>query len=215
MEQAAGRTEPDGETLRAFVAVEVSETVAERAGALVDRLRGSSAGGEVKWVQPHHFHLTLKFLGQTPRPDLPALSEALQRVSATAAPFTLELGGLGAFPTVRRPRVVWLGVTAGGEALARLAGATETACEALGWAREEKPYRAHLTLGRVRERSRGAPSRPAARPEALTRALERESGSEAGETRVERIVLVRSELGRGGPVYTVLDAFPLSGTIVE
>jgi 2'-5' RNA ligase len=214
MEQVAGRTEPDGETLRAFVAVEVSEAVAERVGAIVERLRASD-GGEVKWVQAHHFHLTLKFLGETRRSDLPALSEALRGVAGQAAPFSLQLAGVGAFPTVRRPRVVWLGATAGGEALPGLAAAMEAACAALGWAREEKPYRAHLTLGRVRERSRGAPSRPATRPEALTRALERESGSEAGETRVERIVLVRSELGRGGPVYTVLDAFPLNGTIVE
>jgi RNA 2',3'-cyclic 3'-phosphodiesterase len=208
MDRSTSRSEPEGETLRAFIAVEVSEAVAERAGAIIERLRASEAG-DVKWVQPHHFHLTLKFLGETRRADLPALSEALREVAARAAPFTLELSGVGAFPNVRRPRVVWLGASAGGEALVGLAGATETACAALGWSREEKAYHPHLTLGRVRERPRGAAGRAPAGPEALTRALEGESEAAAGDTRVERIVLVRSELQRGGPVYTVLEGFPL------
>jgi 2'-5' RNA ligase len=210
----SSRSEPDAETIRAFIAVEVSEAVAERAGAIIERLRASGTG-DVKWVQPHHFHLTLKFLGQTRRSDLPALSEALREVAGRVAPFMLTLSGVGAFPSVRRPRVIWLGAAAGGEMLVGLAGATDEVCTALGWAREEKTYHPHLTLGRVRERPRGAPSRAPASPEALTRALERESGAEAGETRVERIVLVRSELQRGGPVYTVLEGFPLMGTVVE
>lgn len=206
--------EPGAETLRAFIAVEVSEAVAERAGAIIERLRGSSAGA-VKWLQPHHFHLTLKFLGETRRADLPALSAALREVAGRVAPFALALAGVGAFPSARRPRVIWLGAAAGGEALARLAAATEEACAALGWPREEKAYHPHLTLGRVRERTHGAARRAPASPGALTRALEGESGAVAGETQVERIVLVRSELQRSGPVYTVLERFPLTGTVVE
>lgn len=205
--------EHEAETLRAFIAVEVTEAVAERAGAIIERLRAGGVG-DVKWVQPRHFHLTLKFLGATRRSDLPALAEALRGVAGRAAPFSLALAGVGAFPSVRRPRVVWLGASAGGEALAGLASATEDACAMLGWTREEKPYHPHLTLGRTRERRGGPSSRHPASPEALTRALERESGAEAGETRVERIVLVRSDLQRGGPVYTVLEGFPL-GVKVE
>lgn len=206
--------EPDAETIRAFIAVEVPEAAAERAGAVIERLRADGVEG-VKWVQPRHFHLTLKFLGETRQDDLPALSEALREVAGRAAPFSLALAGVGAFPSARRPRVVWLGVASGSEPLVALACATDGACAALGWAREEKPYHPHLTLGRTRELQRGRAGRPTASPEALTRALERESSAAAGEVRVERIVLVRSELQRGGPVYTVLDAFPLTGAILE
>jgi 2'-5' RNA ligase len=199
--------------MRAFLAVEVSEVVAERAEAVIERLRASGVS-DVKWVRPHHFHLTLKFLGETRRSDLLTLSEALREVASRMVPFTLELTGVGAFPSLRRPQVVWLGA-AGGEALASLAAATEDACAALGWTREEKAFHAHLTLGRVRTRQRGKPNRLQVNTEALTRALERESGAAAGETRVERVVLVQSQLQPGGPVYTILESFPLMGTVVE
>ncbi len=207
----------DGATLRAFVAVEVGELVTRAAAAIIERLRAGGAA-DVKWVESRHFHLTLKFLGETRRSDLPRLCEALRAVAERAAPFGLVLFGVGAFPTARRPEVVWLGVAAGGEALSELARATDAACAALGWAREERPYRAHLTLGRAQAPRRrrgpgeGSDAAASASRSALAQSLTAERETRAGATSVERILLVQSQLRPGGPVYTVLDSFFLGGT---
>jgi len=206
------------ERLRTFVAVEVGEEVTRRAAAVLERLR-QAADDDVKWVDPCHFHLTLKFLGPTPRSDLPPLAEALRGLAARTVPFELEFTGVGAFPNPRRPQVVWLGVSAGQEALAALAGGAEEVCETLGWAREQKPYRAHLTLGRARDprRAGNAPGRTGAAEEApdraasLARALEAERETAAGVTSVQRLILMESQLRPHGPIYTVLDSFPFGG----
>ena len=115
------------ESLRAFVAVEIDAEAARRAAEIVERLRTADAG-RVKWVDPVNFHLTLKFLGPTRRDALPRLGEALRAIAAEAAPFEMELVGAGAFPNLRRPQVIWLGVTKGSELLAALAGRVEAAC---------------------------------------------------------------------------------------
>src|SRR5205814_1732929 len=105
--------------------------------------------------EPRNLHVTLKFLGETRRADLPRLAEALRELAAHRTSFEAEVGGVGAFPNVRRPDVVWLAVKTGQEALMELAAAVEEACAALGWPREAKPFRAHLTLGRSRTRRPG------------------------------------------------------------
>jgi len=204
--------EADSEVLRTFVAVEIAEEVRRRAAEIVERLRAGDAG-VVKWVDPRNLHLTIKFLGATRRADLPRLGAALWSLAAGAAPFDLELAGAGAFPNLRRPQVIWLGVTAGQGELAALAGAAEATCAELGWTREEKPYRAHLTLGRMREPRRGARSTPvgAGPTAALARALEAERDAAAGRSPVRRLALIESQLRPNGPTYTVLESFPLGG----
>jgi RNA 2',3'-cyclic 3'-phosphodiesterase len=205
-------------SLRAFVAVEVGEEVTRRAAEVLERLR-QAAGSDVKWVDPRNFHLTVKFLGSTRRSDLPRLSEALRALAARVTPFDLEFAGVGAFPNARRPQVVWLGVCAGQEPLAALAGEAEAVFEALGWAREQKPYRAHLTLGRTREARRGArpPSRAgsaaaaSSHAAALALALEAEREATAGLASIHRLVLMESQLHPKGPVYAVLDSYPFGG----
>jgi RNA 2',3'-cyclic 3'-phosphodiesterase len=221
--QRASAEHPRAETavLRTFVAVEVGEEVTRRAAEILERLR-QVAGSDIKWVDPRNYHLTVKFLGPTRRSDLPRLSEALQELAARVTPFDLEFVGAGAFPSLRRPQVVWLGVIAGQEALAALAGEAEAVCEPLGWPREQKPYRAHLTLGRTRDRSprrgRKAPARAGSSPEAqasaarLVEGLEAERDASAGLTTVHRLVLMESQLHPHGPTYTVLDSFPFGAS---
>jgi 2'-5' RNA ligase len=198
-----------GETLRTFVSVEIAEEAAGQVAAILERLRRAGTAS-MKWVDQRNFHLTIKFLGPTQREHLPRLSEALREVASRTVPFELELAGVGAFPNLRRPRVIWLGVSAGTEVLASLAGRAEEACAALGWAREEKPYRAHLTLARAREARRGARGHTgASMPSAgLLQALELERDSRAGVTPVHRLVLMESQLHPHGPTYTVVDSFP-------
>lgn len=207
---------PDAELLRTFVAVEVDEAARERAGQIGERLR-AVGGTAFKWVDPRCFHLTLKFLGPTRREDLPRLAQALGEMATRHATFEMELAGVGVFPGLQRPQVVWLGVREGREALAALAGDAEAACASLGWAREDRPYQAHLTLARTRPPRRGARSFPAGgdrsgkdeRLATLTRAIAAESEASAGRVLVTRTVLMQSDLSPQGPTYTVLESFPL------
>jgi RNA 2',3'-cyclic 3'-phosphodiesterase len=183
--------------LRCFVAVEVASPALCRAleGAQSGLKRAFGLPDPVKWVPAHQFHFTLKFLGEIPEEAAGRAVAALERVTAGLAPFPLRSAGLGGFPTAERPSVLWAGVTDGKAELSALADAVERELVADGFPRERKPFKPHLTLGRVREGARV----PAAVPQMLAQA----HGQEFGTARVERVVLMRSELTPRGSIYTV------------
>lgn len=185
--------------MRLFVALELPVGVRRALGELVRRL--ASSGADVKWVGEENFHLTLKFLGEVEPARLPELGEALSRVAGETAPFRFTAAGTGAFPSVRRPRVIWVGVDRGRDELRELAGRVDGALAELGFPREDRPFTAHLTVGRVRSPRGG---------EALVELLSSTAFPER-EVAVEEMVLFQSVLGRGGPVYTALGRYPLGG----
>jgi 2'-5' RNA ligase len=155
---------------------------------------------EVAWVAPENLHVTLKFLGAVDEERLPAVGQALAAVAAAAQRFELVVAGLGAFPTVTRPRVVWAGIAAGAEPLASLASEVDAALGALGFPREERPWVGHVTLGRVRDPRRDP---------VLAQALAAGAGRPFGRTAVNRLTLMRSDLSPRGARYTPLDSWPL------
>lgn len=161
-----------------------------------------SRARNVAWVAPENLHVTLKFLGSVEEERLPAVGGTLAAVASAVRGFELAIAGLGAFPTVTRPRVVWAGLTAGAEPLASLAAAVEVALEPLGFAREERPFVGHVTLGRVREPRRDP---------GLTRALTAAPGRSFGRMAVDRLTLMRSDLSPRGARYTPLGSWPLGG----
>ena len=153
-------------------------------------------------MKPENIHLTLKFLGEVTPAREGAIREAMAEAVAGVAPFTLRAGGCGAFPGGRNPRVLWVGLGAGGPEAAALASRLETACAARGFPGEGRPFKAHLTLGRVRA-LRGI--------EETMRRLEAHAGEDLGETVVERIVLFESTLHPAGAIYTRRHELPLPG----
>jgi 2'-5' RNA ligase len=165
-----------------------------------------AAAPSLAWTEEARLHLTLKFIGERPAEAREPLAAALRAVAARHAPLALELGGLGAFPNRRRPRVVWLGV-APDPKLELLHHDVEVACAALGYEVEGRAFRPHLTLARVRA-PRGADAGIAAETAAGLAAA-------AGELRerwtagVSSVDLMRSELASSGSRYTLLDAAPL------
>jgi len=170
-----------------------------RAAAVQQRLRGPDG---VKWVEPQNFHFTLRFLGYTQPDALQRLVPALSAAVAAHEAFSLTLAGVGAFPNARRPQTIWVGVSEGARPLESLAGSVERAVVAQGFSPEERPFRAHLTLGRVK-----AP-RP---PVELARALEAmPEGEEVARIQVGEVVLMRSDLRPSGPIYTPMEVFGLS-----
>lgn len=187
--------------IRSFIAVPLPPEVKERLAEAQRRLR--PAAPEVKWVAMDSFHITLKFLGGV-APD--RLQETWQEVAADlrgAAGFTLHLVGAGAFPSAVRPRVLWAGIAQGAEELVRLAARTERACAACGFDPENRPFRAHVTLGRVRE--------PAPNPQ-LAEQLAELATTDFGMAPVDRVLLMKSDLTPQGATYTALEQLLLEGS---
>jgi RNA 2',3'-cyclic 3'-phosphodiesterase len=184
--------------IRAFVAVLLDEATRAALGAQIARLRDEARG--VGWVPPDNLHVTLKFLGRVEPARLPAIGAALAGVAAGAGRFDLDVRGLGAFPTPTRPRVIWAGIGRGAEPLAALAGGVERGLAGLGFAPEDRPFSAHVTLGRVREPRRDP---------ALAAALGAGGGRPFGTVRVARLSLMQSHLSPAGARYTELDGWSL------
>ncbi len=160
---------------------------------MIERLR--PAARDVAWVASSNLHLTLKFLGAVPKTQIDAIVGALTEAGLDASPFEARVRGLGAFPSAGRPRVVWAGVTDGAPEMIEFARRVDVALAALGFAREERPFSPHVTLGRVR--------RPGPNP-ALTDALGSATAREFGLIRVPSASLMQSELGPRGARYTEL-----------
>ncbi len=146
----------------------------------------------VSWTREGNWHVTLKFLGEVGEGRVEAVAEALACVRLTC--FTLRAGGAGFFPNMRSPRVFWAGLVQGAGECAAWAETIETAMEGLGFTREGRPFRPHLTLARIKEARRDD-------WEALRREAE---DVEWPEARIEAAVLWRSRLGPGGPAYEPL-----------
>jgi RNA 2',3'-cyclic 3'-phosphodiesterase len=195
------------EQIRTFIAVELDENHHRALCELQTRLKGelataktagSPTARDVRWVAPDNIHLTLKFLGGVESGRLPDLQRAVADVCASIAPFALSITGAGAFPNTRRPNVIWVGVGGDVERATALAQKIDDACAALGFAREERPFSPHLTLGRVKR-----DVRPSDRQFIGEMIVNAHVGA-LGELRVERVSVMKSELHPGGSVYTRL-----------
>lgn len=187
--------------VRTFIAVEVGPAVRANAVAVQKALAKSGAG--VKWVDPSAMHVTLAFLGELDERDLHAVCRAVAKVAAAAPPFRLAVEGVGAFPTPRRPKTIWAGITDGADDLRRLQAALEAPLVELGvYRKEERGYTPHLTLGRAKADADG---------QAVAAELPKFADWEGGEADVEDVRVFSSDLYPEGPVYTVLARAELSG----
>jgi 2'-5' RNA ligase len=190
--------DPPG-TSRLFIAVPVGEDVRDP----VARLMQSVAAGPIdergpgrpRWVRIENLHLTMRFLGATPDVRQPELADAVARVAGDVAPFQVTLAGGGAFPSPHYPRVLWIGIGEGAPALASVAARVNVELQRLGWATDDRPLQAHLTLART-DGVQGA-------AEAARRLIEA-----ARDVRLswqaDRLILYKSHLGRGPTDYEIV-----------
>ena len=190
-----------GEGMRVFLAVEVPLPIIKNIQKIQDILR-RQVQGAIRWVRPEGVHLTLKFFGEVSSEEAGKIITAAAERTVTVPPFELEARGLGVFPDVNRPRVIWLGIAGEVGPLLLLQRELEETFGRLGFPKEERPFRAHLTLGRIKV-PRGVPG--------LAGALEAAAAGRAGSFRVEEAALFQSELTPGGAIYTRLASFPLRG----
>lgn len=183
--------------LRTFIALPLPDDWVDALAAVMGDLRREIPGG-VRWVNPSGIHLTMKFLGATDASLAPrvvnGLAEALEGVKGPA----LLLSGLGAFPSERNPRVVWTGIDGDADRLDELFRRVEDTATGLGWPKERRTFRPHLTLGRVREQA------TAAQRNLIADAVASTSLPVAPVWRVDTVRLYRSELTPQGAIYSSL-----------
>lgn len=184
--------------MRLFAALNLPSSVRDEIVEAVEPLR--EAGYPVRWSDPTNFHLTLKFLGNVASDRLPVVEKVISRVAAETGAFTLVLEGVGAFPTIRRPQVIWLGAEPS-PALRCLKQDLEWGFADHGFEREMRAFHPHLTLGRA-DREVGA---------GVFRGLdERAAEIDFRATiEIEHVDLVRSHLSREGARHTVVAHAPL------
>lgn len=186
---------------RTFIAITLDGKTCEELGKIQGVLREGSRG-KVRWVSPGGLHLTLKFLGDVAEEDLPRIYEAA-RLAVSRRPFKICLSGLGVFPNLASPRIIWIGVKTGREELHSLTYDLETELFRIGYPREKRAFTPHLTLGRVKE-SNGGLGR-------LINTYDLSGKQTSIEILVEEIVVMKSELRPDGAVYTILREFRLTG----
>ena len=184
--------------VRTFIALELSEPLKEGILALGEGLR--ERGVRAGWIKPEAMHLTLKFLGDVEESALSGLFGAVRRAAAGVHPFRFDTRVLGAFPSPRRPRVIWVGVEPVDE-LFDLEEVLERELRDLGFPRERRPFRPHITIGRIRD--------PGASGD-ITRALADLAGLQE-TVEVWEVRVMKSTLKSSGAIHEVLEALPLGG----
>lgn len=179
------------ETLRAFIAIRLPPDIIELAGRLQSWLK--SGGLKLRWARLQSLHLTLKFLGDIPESAIADLKGAMQRASLGYGPLDLAAQGMGVFPGIKRPRVLWIGI--GGELhkLTQLVDGLEDELEQIGYAKEKRPFRGHLTLARMK---RPVDSR------ILLEALQNLGRYEPLPFSARQMILYQSDLRPQGAFYT-------------
>lgn len=194
MEAATGR--------RLFVAIPIPPPVREAITALVDTVRADADPSvrDVRWVRLDGLHLTIRFIGPTDDERIPAVAAAVDRTAVALSPFDVVIAGGGAFPSVARPRALWLGVEDGAPELAAAAAALDDALADLGWPRDERRHQAHLTLAR----SDGVRAGPV-----VARRLIEAASTVRESFHAESLVLFESISGGGPARYVPLHETPI------
>lgn len=191
-----------GPRRRIFIAVHLVAALREEILRLEDRLR--EAGAPLRWISPENLHFTVRFLGEITTAQLAQVRLATREVAAAAVPFHLVLQGVGAFPSLARPQVIWIGVRQGSEGLAELSARLDEALARHRFPREERPYAAHLTITRLKHQRRWGE---------IVRALSGFKDVPVGAQRVESLAIIESHLQAKGARYTGVEEVPLGSTL--
>jgi len=185
--------------IRTFIAISVLEEIKKNIADLQRKLKG--CGGHIKWVRTESIHLTLKFLGDVEESKIDTIADSLKKAVRTQKSFKISVSGTGAFPNIRQPRVLWVGIDEGKEILTSLASEIDRVCTALGFKPEKRKFSAHLTLGRVKFQKN------------INTTLNTMNAAnfKGGSFRAEEIIIMKSELRPEGALYTPLHKIKLEG----
>ena len=178
--------------MRTFIAIELPEGIKRKISEVQEPLKKTDAF--VSWVKPKNIHVTLKFLGEVPEEKIEEVFLATEKALEGAKPFSMSLKGMGGFPNLRRPRVIWIGAGSGQEELSGLAKRIEEEMEEIGFPRERRKFSAHFTIGRVKSPRN---------VEQLAQLVE-STDFQTEEIQVTEVVVMKSQLDPAGAIYTPL-----------
>jgi len=187
--------------IRAFLAIEPSEEVLQAIVRLQEKLK-REIGGRISWTRTQGQHLTLKFFGDISMDDVSKISEAVKTRVVAGWSLSLKIEKLDVFPDTRKPRVLWCGISEDAAKLAALQKQLDDDFAGIGFPAEDRPFRAHLTLGRIKD-SHGLTG--------LDEAMKKHVAFAAGEFTSKELILFQSQLTPQGAVYTRLAEFALGG----
>jgi 2'-5' RNA ligase len=188
--------------IRTFIAVEIPEKIISSIARVQEGIK--NYGFKIRWVRPESIHLTLKFLGNIEAADTENVGRAVFRASKEYTPLSLQVKGIGVFPGIKRPRVVWVGITGQLETLFGLQKTLDKNLEAIGFPKEKRPFKGHLTLGRIKKKID---------TNTFIEALDTFGNFETETFTADRVVLFKSELKASGAVYTKLMSARLDGHV--
>ncbi len=186
--------------IRAFLAIDPPPEVLERIVRMQGILRKKIPHG-VRWVNPDGIHLTLKFLGNIFPSNRESILSLLPGIAEAHRSFTLSAGRIGVFPGISKPRVIWIGIGGESQELVSLRQDIEDSLETAGFAREDRPFRAHLTLGRIKNPRT---------LQGIEEVIARGRDFDAGSFSADKVLFIKSDLTPAGAVYTNLAVFPLA-----
>jgi len=184
--------------IRAFIAIELKEETRKKLREIQSELR-KLIRSKVSWPKPENIHLTLKFLGDVSIEQVSSIKEELKQINKSFSHFNMSLGGIGAFPNFRNPRVIWLGITTGNEEVIQIATQIDKTTNKLGFPLEKREFTPHLTLGRIKQRVNLENIEPK-----FTKYDKLDM-----DIPVDRFALIKSELNPRGAIYTTLEEFIL------
>ncbi|MEN6508755.1 MAG: RNA 2',3'-cyclic phosphodiesterase [Smithella sp.] len=187
--------------IRAFLAIEPPEDILQAMSRLQEKLK-REVSGKISWTRPEGRHLTLKFFGDVSMEDVDKISAAVQNRVASGLSLNLKVEKPGVFPDARKPRILWCGMAGDVVQLSVLQKQLDTDFDALGFPKEDRPFRAHLTLARIKD-PRGVSG--------IGEALAKQGAFTAGEFVCRELILFQSQLTPQGAIYTKLAAFPTAG----
>ena len=181
------------ETIRVFIAIELDKETQSYLSNIQSELKETEA--DVKWVKSENIHLTLKFLGNIDLSKINQIKEILTKISQENTEFTIELSGIGAFPKMEYPRVIWIGIEKNQDKVIKITEDLQERLTTLGIPEENRPFQAHLTLGRVKSNLNRS---------ILVEKLKNIKLPQKPSQSVNKLTLFKSTLTPGGPIYEIL-----------
>lgn len=191
-------------TFRLFIAAELPENVLQVLSGLGDKIRNPQ--DKMTWCKPQNIHLTLKFLGDVKAEDVEPVKRTITGLTKEFPAFRISVKGLGAFPGKKEPRILWAGIEEGKDELIRLAGKLEERMYTIGFSKEDRKYKPHLTLARIK---------CIKDVNEFNEKLLKFNDYDAGRAEVDTVSLIKSTLTQQGPIYETICSARLMGERVN
>ncbi len=188
---------------RIFVAIDISDDARSKVADYIEDLRGAFSNLRVGWEKAEKLHLTLKFLGDIDSNELQNLTEAVEKTTQQLSNFSLQISQTGVFPSKRNARILWFGIDDEHGSLQKINDILETECQQKGFVKESRKFRAHLTVGRLRE--------PNKSKELINTHLNKTFAAVKFE--ISEIVIYESRLQKSGSIYSVISKHRFKGNL--